>query len=224
MLSYTNFLFLGVIFIKYVFINPVVDRMYNKSQLDNLLIQNNFIRIGVDKDYHSIVKKKYSDLAYSKNSGVILDKRCPLAVETIKQYISYEKILEHNIHPILIHCAIEIAQRKDLVDNEKFITTPCKSLADYGNNLKLDKIFFVPWNEFLNNYLKNSKNGIESIKLDKSPIPLGYFDDIEVNIKSISGKYDLEYYFKNNLYEKHNIVEMLYCCGGCNNGDGVLDL
>ena len=47
---------------QYIFINPVVDKMYNKEELNEVLVKNNYKRIGVEKDWHGIVKEKYKEV------------------------------------------------------------------------------------------------------------------------------------------------------------------
>ena len=74
--------------------------------------------------------------------------------------------------------------------------------------------------EFIKSIDKDSK--IKSNILDESPIPLGYFDSLKFKITSLSGKDNIENYFEHKLYKEDDLVEMLYCEGGCNNGDGVL--
>ena len=74
-------------------------------------------------------------------------------------------------------------------------------------------------------YILNTLDGKEDLKykaIDKSPIPLGYFDSLEVKTKKLTGRDNINGCFKGNLYFENDIVEMLYCNNGCNNGDGVL--
>ena len=109
---------------KYIFINPVVDNMYIKEELDQLLLRNGYTRVGVEHDWHQIVKEKYKETLQSTEKTVI-DMRCPLAVSTIKKYLTKQDSLMPEIDPILIHCGIEIANREDLKGKKKVITTPC---------------------------------------------------------------------------------------------------
>ena len=203
----------------YIFINPVVGNMYEKEELDKLLIDNGYSRVEVKNDWHKIVKKKY-DNALKSTKKTILDKRCPLAIDTISKYVNYNDSLIPQIDPILIHCGVELSDREDLKDKKKIITTPCESLASYGNSKNLENTTFISWKEFIKdlNISKNTKAKL----LDNSPIPLGYFDGLDANIKSLSGEENIKSYFKNELYKENDLVEMLYCTNGCNNGDGVL--
>ncbi len=203
---------------EYIFINPVVDKMYIKEILDNILLDNGYIRVEVENDWHGIVKEKYKELHKNSNNLTILDRRCPATIETVSDYVNHEEVIIPEIDPILIHCGREIAGREDLKDKKKVITTPCESLANYGNKLNLKDTEFVSWNEFL----KRLDREIPRKILDKSPIPLGYFTSLGLKSNSISGKETIENHFKTGLHRKYELVEMLYCNNGCNNGDGVL--
>ncbi len=204
---------------KYIFINPVVANMYIKEELDELLFSNGYSRIEVENDWHKIVKEKYNE-ALKSTEKTLLDKRCPLAIDTINEYINEQDVLVPEIDPILIHCGIEIANREDLKGKKKIITTPCESLASYGNEKNLEDTVFISWKEFIKTLNSHEKAQVKL--LDESPIPPGYFNSLDAKITSISGKENIENYFKNNLYKQSDLVEMLYCTNGCNNGDGVL--
>ena len=136
------------------------------------------------------------------------------------EYINNNDALIPQIDPILIHCGIELANREDLKGKKKIITTPCESLATYGNSKNLEDTMFVSWKEFIKNLNSHDKSMVRL--LDESPIPPGYFDSLEAKVTSLSGEENIVSYFKNNLHKKDDLVEMLYCTNGCNNGDGVL--
>ena len=203
----------------YIFINPVVGNMYKKEELDELLLNNGYSRVEVETDWHKIVKEKYNETLKSTEK-TLLDQRCPLAIDTISEYINDEDTLIPQIDPILIHCGIELANREDLKGKKKIITTPCESLASYGNKKNLEDTTFISWKEFIKNLNSHDKSMVRL--LDESPIPPGYFDSLEAKVTSLSGEENIVSYFKNNLHKKDDLVEMLYCTNGCNNGDGVL--
>ena len=203
----------------YIFINPVVGNMYKKEELDELLLNNGYSRIEVETDWHKIVKEKYNETLKSTEK-ILLDQRCPLAIDTISEYISDEDTLIPQIDPILIHCGIELANREDLKGKKKVITTPCESLATYGNKKNLEDTTFISWKEFVKKLNSHDKSMVKM--LDESPIPPGYFNSLEAKVSSLSGEENIVSYFKNNLHKKDDLVEMLYCTNGCNNGDGVL--
>ena len=56
--------------------------------------------------------------------------------------------------------------------------------------------------------------------IESSPIPPGFFDNIS-NVVSLGSKTDIDCYFKESCSGRNQLVEMLYCQGGCHNGDGV---
>ena len=204
---------------EYIFINPVVANMYEKEELDALLLSNGYTRIEVENDWHKIVKEKYTE-ALKLAGKPLLDRRCPLAIDTASKYVSKEEAFIPEIDPILIHCGIEIANREDLKGKKKVITTPCESLASYGNKKNLKDTVFISWKEFVKTL--NSYDKIQAKSLEASPIPPGYFNGLEAKITSISGEEAIKEHFENNLYKKSDLTEMLYCKNGCNNGDGVL--
>ena len=74
--------------------------------------------------------------------------------------------------------------------------------------------------EFIKDLNSHNKNMVKM--LDESPIPPGYFNSLDAKVTSLSGEENIVSYFKNNLHKKDDLVEMLYCTNGCNNGDGVL--
>lgn len=203
----------------YIFINPVVGNMYEKEELDKLLINNGYSRVEVENDWHKIVKEKYDEVLKSTKK-TILDRRCPLAIDTINEYVDDKDALIPQIDPILIHCGIELSNREDLKDKKKIITTPCESLAVYGNSKNLENTTFISWKEFIKDL--NINESVEAKSLNASPIPLGYFDSLDANVMSLSGKNNIKSYIKNGSYKENDLVEMLYCTNGCNNGDGVL--
>jgi len=194
--------------------------MYVKTELDKILLEKGYIRVEVNNDWHGIVKEKYNELYKNSNNLTILDRRCPKAIDVVKEHIKSEEVLIPEIEPILIHCGREIAGRDDLKDKKKVITTPCKSLADLGNKLNLKDTTFISWNEFLK--VLKLEEEIQRNILDESPIPPGYFSKLGSEIKSISGEDNIKNYFENGLHKRDKLIEMLYCNNGCNNGDGVL--
>lgn len=204
---------------KYILINPVVDKMYEQEILNNFLKINGYTRVFYNENWADIVINKYKDVIKNAKGATIMDMRCPLAVDTVKDIIEKDQnIIFPDIDPILIHCAREISLREDLKDGEKIIITPCKSLKDMGNNLRMDNTIFMTWLEFLESLDQN----IEGNVLDNTPIPLGFFDSLDVKKESISGNDNIESYFRKNKFKNLDMIEMLYCHNGCHNGDGVI--
>lgn len=199
---------------KYIWLNPVVMSSYPLLLLEQKIKSAGFVRVEPVNDYISIVKNKYRkllDLSVDSDTPV-LDNRCPLMVD----YCLRQDILVNvaDIDPILIHIAKELANRNDLKDGQIFIITPCLSLKLFGKNLKLERVVFMTWDEWVECY-----GAVETSKsLDDSPIPLGFFGEIEKSVLSITNN-NLNLLFTD--LSKYRLVEGLYCEKGCHNGDGV---
>ena len=61
-------------------------------------------------------------------------------------------------------------------------------------------------------------------KIDASPIPLGFFENSFNKVLELSEENKILENFKflkENKEKKYDIIEMLYCDGGCNNGNGL---
>lgn len=200
----------------YIWINPVTESMYQGASLDDFLIRCGFIRVKCTTDWGRIVKEKYKTFL-TGCQDTVADARCPMACDLIKE-IGEIKVVTAPIEPILIHCAREISGREDLKDGEKLITTPCRSLADMGNGLKLPDTCFTTWNELLQTIGERP----EGRTPDASPIPPGFFSGIGVNTESITGKDNIEEYVKQGHWRNVRLMELLYCKHGCHNGDGVV--
>ena len=74
-------------------------------------------------DWGEIVLRKYRELLEHAD-GTFADARCPEAVSLVHSLQPEIQIAD--IEPILIHCARELAERPDLANGEKIITTPCR--------------------------------------------------------------------------------------------------
>lgn len=201
----------------YIFINPVTQGMYDKRELTDFLNSNSFVQVFCEKDWISFVKKSYKNALELNDEMTFLDMRCPKAVSFVKEKFTDAAIAFPKIEPILIHCAREIAGRYS-ESGSVLITTPCASLAEYGNSLNLKNTRFISWNDFINvNDCRLKKNHLEA-----SPIPPGFFTDVEKNTLSVTGQLSIEKIFRSESYKSARLVEMLFCSDGCNNGDGVL--
>ncbi|GAA0746959.1 hypothetical protein GCM10008906_35270 [Clostridium oceanicum] len=203
----------------YIWINPVVEKMYKKN-LDNIknkLNKNGFKVISASGQIQ-IVKNKFKNIILtSKNT--VLDTRCPTAINHINKNKNINKNIYTvpKIEPILIHTAKYLydIHIKDSKENNLIITTPCKALKELGTNVFKDKqgIKFFTWLEICNMF------NIQRVsKCKSSPIPLGFFRDISENVLEISGE---DKFNESFLQKGYDIIEMLYCSGGCNNGDGI---
>lgn len=204
----------------YVWINPVVDCMYDSDVLNAFLLKHGHKRLYTSKDWLSVVKEKYRT-AVLASTELVMDMRCPKTKELLEESGIHSRVTFPDIEPILIHCGQEGSQREELAEKEKIITTPCKALADKGNALGLEKTHFVPWRTFLESIGEYP----EGVLPKESPIPAGFFSELGLKTASVTGEEEIREYFKdfeaNAMQKEIQLVEMLYCKDGCHNGDGI---
>ncbi len=199
---------------KYIWINPVIISNYEIEYLKEIL--NDYTIIYPENNHPKKVRDEYDKKCKSTNKCVI-DSRCP----KISEYIDKnEKEYEYaNINPILIETSLELYNKKSKEDY-LFIITPCTSLADLGNSLNLENTLYITWKDFIYKYNINLDINKKKV-LDDSPIPLGFFSELEHSVYSVSGEENIENMFKNKKYRDYKLIEALYCDGGCHNGNGV---
>lgn len=202
----------------YIFINPVVERMYPRQSLNRFLARHGFERVECGTDWAAAVLKKYRALLGSREETVA-DARCPEAAEFARRE-GRPGVYVAPIEPILLHCAREISQKRELAGRPKVITTPCRALAREGNRLGLRETEFVAWNQLL----KELGDGPEAAGLDESPIPPGYFSPLGVRAATATGPGEVLSHIREREAGRERIWELLYCRGGCHNGDGVMGL
>lgn len=199
---------------KYIWLNPVVLKMYDQEEVRSHLENLDFEIVTCEEDHVQIVKNKY-EKQYQGCNSLLCDNRCPKAVSYVRNHYDSANLEYSTIQPILINCAEELANRYKEHDAALYIITPCTDLKDQGNKLKMKNTIFQTWTEFCRDHnIMLKSNPIES-----SPIPPGFFDNIP-NVVSLASKHDIDDYFQEAKEEKR-LVEMLYCQGGCHNGDGV---
>ena len=203
----------------YIWINPVTAGMYEPELLKRFLCKHGYRQFHTDTDWTKIVKEKYASVV-SQSTNPVIDMRCPRIKELVDEYHldKQHKITIPDIAPILIHCSEEAGAREDLKNVEKIITTPCQSLADMGNVLNLDNTRFLPWNRFL----QELGDEPEGIMPKESPIPPGFFEELNLRTVSISGEENIRKYFEKFVPGEVQLIELLYCKNGCHNGDGIV--
>ena len=182
----------------YIWINPVVESMYEPKKLTDFLHKHGYKQIKVTDDWLNIVKEKYR-IAASKATGPVIDMRCPKTKQVMGEMGVTSKFTIPTIEPILIHCAREISAREDLQGEEKVITTQCQALADMGNALGLPNTTFIPWNQFPTTLSDQSVRDNETLttrQLKESPIPPGFFEDLELKTVSLTGEEEIREYFQ----------------------------
>lgn len=199
----------------YIWINPVVNSMYEPAVLDAFLQKHGYTRVEASPHWIDTVKQKYKTLS-TQAEHTIIDMRCPKIGELVKEY-KPSPVTIPDIEPILIHCGREISERADLRGEEKIITTPCQALADMGNALYLEETRFIPWNSFV----QETGSELPAPLLQESPIPPGFFDSLGIKLSSLSDESSIRHYFEQYQPSDIQLVEMLFCKNGCHNGDGV---
>lgn len=200
---------------KFVWVNPVSRSLYTHLKLDDILRTHGFLPVECKEDMLTCVQEKYRQ-AVSTSTRCVIDRRCPKAADYIKERLG-GAFDDPAIEPILIHCARALAAQYATQSNLLYITTPCKSLADYGNQLAISNTVFLPWNTFA------EANGISHKPrvIDNSPIPPGFFSTFPQSL-SLTSKQEMDAYL--NLHKDlspYKVVELLYCQNGCHNGDGM---
>ena len=204
----------------YLWINPVVERMYDPSILADLMARHHCTPAHCQGDWIAVVRQKYRVLS-DCTCGVIADARCPMAAQLVREVTATQP--ESHLHvadiePILLHAARELAGRADLKDAPKLITTPCQALADQGNHLQLENTRFVAWNVLLQEW----GEAPPTQKLMASPIPPGFFEGSGLTVRKFTGRETIAAYAASCRYSREQLVELLYCPDGCHNGDGVV--
>lgn len=200
---------------KLVWVNPVARSLYAHQELDDLLRAHGFSPVECEEDMLTCVQEKYRQ-AVSTGTHCVIDKRCPKAADYVKERLG-AAIDDPAIEPILIHCSRALAAQYGAKNNILYITTPCKSLADYGNQLALSNTVFLPWNTFAEaNHILHKPRVI-----DNSPIPPGFFSSFPQSI-SLSSKQEIDAYLNlHSNFASYQVAELLYCENGCHNGDGM---
>lgn len=201
----------------YLWINPVSERMISENSLKTLLEAHKLVQVRCCEDWVSIVRQKYAALmAYT--AGTVADARCPAAVDLVREIEPQIQVAD--IEPILFHCAREISSRLDLSDGSKIITTPCRILAERGNELGLKDTRFVSWKDFLAELGEKLEPAPSA-----SPIPPGFFAGLPFPVVSLSGQEEIAGYMRDHCGKEEQklkrLMELLYCSQGCHVGDGV---
>lgn len=203
---------------KYLWINPVAEKMYDRyvKVIEETLIDKGYILVSCDPqlDY---VKNQYK-IHFENSTNTILDCRCPETIKLLKEHDLTKEYDVPEIEPILVRTSRVLYDKyvKDEGDM-LIITCPCTQLRDFTSEKLKDKkeVTVFTWKEFI------ESEGLRSLgKIEASPIPLGFFDDSFENVLKLSSEEEILSNIGNND-RKYDIIEMLYCKDGCNNGDGL---
>jgi len=200
----------------HIWINPVVDSMYETEALNEFLARHGHKRLVTSGDWLTIVKEKYVK-EVEQSQHPVMDVRCPKIKPLLKEIGVEADVKIPEIKPILIHCGEEGSRQEALGEEEKIITTPCQALADMGNALNLEKTRFMAWNQFAQMLGDEPAHTL----LKASPIPPGFFEGVGLQTASVTGEEEIRNYFKAGVPKEVELVELLFCKEGCHNGDGI---
>jgi len=200
----------------YIWINPVVDKMYEPKALAEFLTAHGYKRIQASVDWLTVVKEKYRQ-AVAQSEHPVMDMRCPATKTLLDETGVADMVTIPDIKPILIHCGEECSNGPEWEDMEIVIVTPCQALADMGNALELKDTYFVPWNQFV----EMQGDEPERIQPEESPIPPGFFAGMDIKVSSVTGEEEIRNYLNAGVPKEVQLVEMLFCKEGCHNGDGI---
>lgn len=206
----------------YIWINPVAIKMYGDMlpEIEEGLIKNGY-EIVTCESQMDYVRNQY--IEYGLNVyQTILDCRCPETIKLLESNALLDGYKIPDIEPILVRTSRVLYENHiKCEDDNLIITTPCSQLRDFATErLKGNRgIKFLTWKEFIEN------EGMKSLgKIDVSPIPLGFFENSFENVLEVSEESRILADFKmlkTSKEKKYDIIEMLYCDGGCNSGNGL---
>lgn len=201
---------------KLVWLNPIVKSIYDFKALKELLQDKGFIITECKQDHVNSVKSAYKNELKFKN--LILDSRCPRAVNFIRSNFKERAHEISTLNPILIESALELSANLKH-DEHLFITTPCEDLARLGRELNLAQTTFLTWKDFK----ELNRINLSTNKINLSPIPVGFFENLGVKTLSLSSKEKIQnaFSYKFNELKSYQIIELLHCENGCHNGDGL---
>ena len=201
---------------KVVWLNPVVKNIYDFAALKEILQDKGFSVVECEKDHVQSVKNAYKNALAQKE--LIFDSRCPRAANFIRANFKEQAVFISNLNPILIESALELSSKLK-EDEWLYVTTPCEDLAQLGRGLNLERTTFLTWR----NFREQNTINLKMRNIEQSPIPPGFFTNLDVKTLSLSSKERIEnaLSYKFSELKNYQIIELLYCENGCHNGDGL---
>lgn len=208
---------------QYVWLNPVVAAMAGSQYPDLLkqLADRRFTVVSCDSAADK-VREDYRRCLQTVGDRPIIDTRCPLIGQMVSH--DYPELGGHlaPVLPILLMCARELYYQfvqPDPAVASLVMVTPCQALAESGNRLFGSRVRFVTWSAFCQEQeLVCSLN-----RVAVSPIPPGFFRFAEYRVLEGSGPDGVRQLLSLSMggNKQADLVELLYCEGGCHNGDGM---
>lgn len=208
---------------RYIWINPVVEVMAGSlyPAIQQQITARGYTIVLCSSGLGT-VRQEYLECLQVNAGRLTIDTRCPLVGAVIDRDYPALKPYQAQVLPILMVCA-QALYEKYVRPSQSYadltIVTPCSSLAELGNAKLGNVARFLTWLDFC----REQKLAFGLPRANSSPIPPGYFQFPEYRILEASGPDAVR-----NLLDKTTIhidnadlLELLYCDGGCHNGDGV---
>lgn len=199
-----------------IFLNPVVKNLYSESVLQAYIHACGYHEVCCAKNWAEEVLQKYQT-ELNAVSGIIVDMRCPEAVDHFRLLSPEKDLVYPDIPPILLHCAAELS--RSFPGDDILIITPCQALAAQGESLGLPNLSFMPWQAFLRMQEEKGIRAPAAGKLSESPVPPGFFQGICEHVFLMTG--EKAFHAPPQIPSGTRLIEMLYCENGCHHGDGV---
>jgi len=208
---------------RFIWINPVVEAMADSlyPSIIQQITDRGFSVVSCNTGLEK-VRQAYRQYLQRDVNKPVIDTRCPKVACMVNCHFPQLQDSQSEVLPILMVCAQDLYELHVRTNPDKAsltIVTPCSSLADVGNS-KLGHIArFITWIDFCT----EQEFFIALPRAVSSPIPPGYFRFPEYRVLEASGP-DAVKGLLNRISQNSNeadLVELLYCNGGCHNGDGV---
>jgi iron only hydrogenase large subunit-like protein len=208
--------------VKMVVLNPVIESMLGKRYLELIsLLESKGYFVENSKRGIEYVRTFYGLNLFFINDTCQIDSRCPKITELIVNDFPYLLKRISTITPILITGAYmafaEFLEKNPNSIVDLTIISPCEIMRAYEKMNNGTKI--ITWKKFK----EIEEIEIPENKLDESPVPLGFFNSkalLGEKIYSASGEKDCKKLLS-NIPKNANLLELLWCEGGCHKGDGL---
>ncbi len=209
----------------FLWLNPIVEKMVaaDRDRVEHILGKKGYTIVSCETGAPKI-REVYRRYLQGDAPISVIDARCPEIAALIKE--KYPALYSYiaPIPPILVACAQDLFSKYIEPNSARAtltIVAPCTALVSAGQSVFGDNIRFVTWRQFE----REIDFGKKYPKLDASPIPPGFFKDFGDQVAEANGSEDIERLLitvsSGKLSSSVNLLEMLYCDGGCHNGDGI---
>lgn len=208
-----------------IVLNPVVEGLLGNNYqrfVGDLEISGAYVMDS--KGGISVVRKLYGEQVNGNLGNIpLIDSRCPDVVAMVRRDFGDLTCHLAQISPILITGALmayEECKARHLGEEiDLTIVTPCNAFSNYVSEELPSETRLITWKDFVEERGFNYDKQV----LDRSPVPLGFFDSLGMKVVGASGKDEVTDALKqfNELSSDVNILELLYCHEGCHRGNGL---